>query len=44
MILMSKNEAGTTDLEESGVTLSDARLVEDVRRGDKDAYGGLVTR
>ena len=44
MILMSKNETSTADLEESGITLSDARLVEDVRRGDRDAYGGLVMR
>ncbi len=44
MILMSNNETSTAGLEESGVTLSDARLVEDVRRGDHDAYGGLVTR
>ncbi len=44
MILMTENQTSTTDSGEMSVAISDARLVEDVRRGDRDAYGGLVTR
>ncbi len=44
MISMSENQTSTTDSGEPAVAISDARLVEDVRRGDRDAYGGLVMR
>ncbi|MFO1023156.1 MAG: sigma-70 family RNA polymerase sigma factor [Planctomycetales bacterium] len=37
-------ELATTDTASLSPIESDARLVEEVRRGDRDAFGGLVTR
>ena len=39
MILMSENQTTSTDIDEMDVALSDARLIEDVRRGNQNAYG-----
>jgi len=44
MMLMSDNQTSAADSGEMAVAQSDARLVEDVRRGDHDAFGGLVMR
>jgi len=44
MILMSENQTSAANDEQSSVAIGDARLVEDVRRGDSEAYGGLVKR
>lgn len=44
MIFMTDNQTSTADSGESTVAVSDARLVEEVRRGNGDAYGGLVKR
>ena len=44
MIRMSKPETRTMDLEPPGGGGTDARLVEEVRRGDQEAFGHLVQR
>jgi RNA polymerase sigma-70 factor (ECF subfamily) len=42
--LMSDPELYTSGAEQEGAALSDARLVEDARRGNRDAFGILVQR
>lgn len=44
MILMSENQTASTDTDEMAAALSDARIIEDVRQGNQNAYGGLVKR
>jgi RNA polymerase sigma-70 factor (ECF subfamily) len=41
---MSEPELFTSGAEQEGAGLSDARLVEDARRGNQDAFGVLVQR
>src|SRR4051794_19232014 len=43
-IRMSDPDLHTSSPEQDGAALSDARLVEDARRGDRDAFGVLVQR
>jgi len=44
MIGMTHNKLQTSELLPSGSTVSDARLVEEARRGNRDAFGELVLR
>jgi RNA polymerase sigma-70 factor (ECF subfamily) len=44
IIPMSKHEMRVTDLEPPGGGGTDARLVEEARRGDQEAFGKLVRR
>lgn len=44
MIGMGKQKLQTSTLLPSGSAASDARLVEDARQGDRDAFGELVLR
>jgi RNA polymerase sigma-70 factor (ECF subfamily) len=44
MIGMSKQKLEASTLPPSGSAASDARLVEDARQGDRDAFGELVLR
>src|SRR5579864_7802689 len=41
---VSDSELSTSSPQQDGAALSDARLVEDARRGDRDAFGVLVQR
>lgn len=41
---MSDPELSTSNPQQDGAALSDARLVEDARRGDREAFGVLVQR
>ena len=41
---MSEQEVGSPETLPFSAAISDARLVEDARRGDRDAFGGLVQR
>lgn len=44
MILMTERETRSAESVPAGAALSDARLVEDARRGDQQAFGELVRR
>lgn len=44
MIFMSERDTTTAEGRSSGSAPSDARLVEAVRRGDREAFGELVSR